>query len=258
MPLLSHSPPRNPWRTQRRADHPRPRHLLEHEHEVPAVAFTPDGRHVLSASDDGVLKIWEWGTGKLVCPPLALGGAGLSLSVTLDGRRVASGGLMNDLPVFHLADWLAPALLEPDDLCLWGRSCPGSGSRHAGGELPLRAAEPEGRWVWRLLPGWPRPGPAAGAVPCPRCRQQSLLARGRAARSAGTGTRFPAAAAGRQRGTATTGRNRSWHLKHWARPDEPGRAASRRYSTHCSGGCRVTIFWSCQAGPAQTQWACSK
>jgi WD40 repeat protein len=119
---------------------------FEHDHEVHAVAFMPDGRHVLSASDDGVLKIWEWRTGKPVCPPLALGGAGLSLAVSPDGRRVACGGFMNELAVFHLADWLTPAALAPDDLCLWGEIVAGQRIEAGGGVTNLTAEEWLARW----------------------------------------------------------------------------------------------------------------
>src|SRR5207253_8250330 len=96
-------------------------------------------------SDDGVLKIWEWRTGKPVCPPLALDGAVQSLAVSPDGRRVAVGGLMKELPVFHLDDWLAPAALELDDLCLWGEIV--SGQRvEDGGVTNLTAEEWLQRW----------------------------------------------------------------------------------------------------------------
>jgi WD40 repeat protein/serine/threonine protein kinase len=119
---------------------------FEHEHEIGAVAFTPDGRHVLSASHDGVLRIWEWRTGKPVCPPFALGGAGLSLTVTPDGRRVACGGFLNALPVFHLDDWLAPATLAPDDLCIWGEIVSGQRVEAGGGVTNLTAEEWLQRW----------------------------------------------------------------------------------------------------------------
>jgi hypothetical protein len=110
------------------------------------VAFTPDGRHVLSASSDGVLKIREWRTGKMVCPPLALGGAGLNLAVTPDGQRVAVGGFLKKLPVFHLDDWLAPAPLEPNDLCVWGELVSGQRVEAGGGVTYLTADEWLQRW----------------------------------------------------------------------------------------------------------------
>jgi WD40 repeat protein len=119
---------------------------IEHEDEVLAVAFTPDGRHALSAGVDGVLKIWEWRTGKPVCPPLALGGAGLSLAMTPDGRRVACGGFMKGLAVFHIDDWLAPATLGPEDLCLWGEIVSGQRVEDGGGVTNLTAEEWLQRW----------------------------------------------------------------------------------------------------------------
>src|SRR5262249_58562339 len=119
---------------------------FEQHHEFHAVAFAPDGRHVLTANDEGVLRIWEWRTGKPVCPPLALGGPGLSLAVTPDGRRVACGGFMKELSVFHLADWLAPAALAADDLCVWGEIVSGQRVEDGGGVTNLTADEWLQRW----------------------------------------------------------------------------------------------------------------
>jgi hypothetical protein len=87
----------------------------------------------------------EWRTGKPVCPPLALSGAGLSLAVTPDGHRVVCGGFMKELSVFRLDDWLAPAPLELDDLCDWGEIL--SGQRiEEGGVTNLTAEEWLERW----------------------------------------------------------------------------------------------------------------
>jgi hypothetical protein len=111
---------------------------------------------VLSASDDGVLKIWEWRTGKPVCPPLALGGAGLSLAVTPDGQRVACGGFLSALPVFHLDVWLAPAPLGTDDLCVWAEILSGQRVEDGGGVTNLMAEEWLHRWsdFHRRHPEW--------------------------------------------------------------------------------------------------------
>jgi WD40 repeat protein/serine/threonine protein kinase len=129
-----------------RADPHHPKYTLVHEQEIRAVDFTPDGRHVLSAGDDEVLRIWEWSTGKPVCPPLALGGVGLSLAVAPDGKRVAVGGLVMELSVFYLEDWLAPDALEPDDLCLWGEVLSGLRVEDGGGVTYLTADEWRQRW----------------------------------------------------------------------------------------------------------------
>ncbi len=114
---------------------------FEHENEVHALAFMPDGRYVLSAGNDKALRIWEWRTGKPVCPPLALSRLCKRLALTPDGRRVACGR-----SVFHLDDWLAPAPLEPDDLCLWGEIVSGQRIEAGGGVTNLTADEWLQRW----------------------------------------------------------------------------------------------------------------
>jgi hypothetical protein len=48
---------------------------------------------------------------------------------------------MNELPVFHLADWLTPAPLKPDDLCLWGEIVSGQRIEAGGGVTNLTAEE---------------------------------------------------------------------------------------------------------------------
>jgi WD40 repeat protein len=129
------------WRTGRLVCPP-----FEHEHEANIVAFTPDSNYVLSTGKDKTLRIWEWHTGKPVCPPLPLGGAGQSLAITPDGSHVACGGQMNALPVIQLDDWLAPAALPPDDLCLWGEIMSGQRVEEGGGVTNLTAEQWLKRW----------------------------------------------------------------------------------------------------------------
>ncbi len=66
------------------------------------VAVTPDGRRVVSASDDGTLKVWDLETGQEVA---TLEGHGASVSgcaVTPDGRRVVSASWDRTLKVWEL------------------------------------------------------------------------------------------------------------------------------------------------------------
>jgi WD40 repeat protein/serine/threonine protein kinase len=127
-----------------------------HDHEVHAVAFTPDGRHLVSASMDAALRIWDRRTGMLLCPPLDHGGSWVSLAVTPDGRRVVCGGFLDALPVFHLDDWLTPAALEPDALCVWGEILSGQRVEAGGGVTNLTADEWLKRWrdFRRRHPEW--------------------------------------------------------------------------------------------------------
>jgi WD40 repeat protein len=37
---------------------------------ISALAFSPDGKRILTGSPDGTIRIWEVATGKLILPPL--------------------------------------------------------------------------------------------------------------------------------------------------------------------------------------------
>ena len=66
--------------------------------------------------------------------------------MTSDGTRVAVGGFMKEPPVFHLDDWLAPAPLEPNDLCALGEIVSGQRIEAGGGVTNLTAEEWLERW----------------------------------------------------------------------------------------------------------------
>ena len=86
----------------------------------------------------------RWGPRVVIPMGVVMTCAGLSLAMTPDGQRVACGGFMKALPVFHLGDWLAPPTLDPDDLCLWGEIV--SGQRIEGGGVTNLTAE---EWLQR-------------------------------------------------------------------------------------------------------------
>lgn len=67
--------------------------FVGHKHTVSTVAFSPDDRHVLSASTDGILRLWDVGTGQEVRQFTGHRGGVSSVAFTADGSRLLSGGL---------------------------------------------------------------------------------------------------------------------------------------------------------------------
>jgi WD40 repeat protein len=79
---------------------------------VTACAVTPDGRRVVSASEDQTLKVWDLASGRAVA---TLEGHALGVNacaVTPDGRRVVSASEDQTLKVWDLESGRAMATLE--------------------------------------------------------------------------------------------------------------------------------------------------
>ena len=76
---------------------------FEHVSEVVAATFTPDGRSVLSVSDDATARAWDWRTGKPVTPPVPIKGESRSLVITPDGKHAVIGEFQNELTVIDLS-----------------------------------------------------------------------------------------------------------------------------------------------------------
>jgi WD40 repeat protein len=67
------------------------RRFTGHKDVVLSVAVTPDGKYVVSGSNDNTVRLWELATGQEVRRFTRHEGAVLSLAVTPDGEYVVSG-----------------------------------------------------------------------------------------------------------------------------------------------------------------------
>src|SRR5437870_3831976 len=64
----------------------------EHKNLVHAIAFSPDGRSLVSASDDGTVKLWETASGMVRLTMKGHEGRVHAVAIAPDGRMFASGG----------------------------------------------------------------------------------------------------------------------------------------------------------------------
>ncbi len=78
------------------------RTLTGHSNRVNALAVTPDGKQVISASDDKTLKVWNLETFQEVSTLTGHSDWVYALAVTPDGKQVISGSDDNTLKVWNL------------------------------------------------------------------------------------------------------------------------------------------------------------
>ncbi|KYC40721.1 hypothetical protein WA1_24075 [Scytonema hofmannii PCC 7110] len=102
------------------------RTLTGHSSGVNALALTPDGKRVISASDDKTLKVWNLETGSLESTLTGHSSGVNALALTPDGKRVISASDDKTLKVWNLetgslestltghSDWVNALALTPD------------------------------------------------------------------------------------------------------------------------------------------------
>ena len=56
------------------------------------LAFSPDGRLLLTGSKDGQARLWDWGAGTLACPPFKHRDEVHAVAMTADGRYILTAG----------------------------------------------------------------------------------------------------------------------------------------------------------------------
>lgn len=99
----------------RAAEDRRPRLILGtgHAGEILAVAFSPDGRRVATASRDGSAKLWDPRTGSLVFTLVGTGGPVLAVEFSRDGGTLATAGQDGGAALWSTATGSRLALFQP-------------------------------------------------------------------------------------------------------------------------------------------------
>jgi WD40 repeat protein len=133
-----------------------------HDGPVLGAQFSPDGRYVITASEDGTAQVWEVRAGKSAGPPLRHDGSVLAAAFSPDGRTAVTAGADGTARVW---DFLSGRPLLPPlrhDGPVLGVSFSGDG------RLVLTASEDATARLWDATTGKPRAPPLRhrGAVRC--------------------------------------------------------------------------------------------
>lgn len=80
---------------------PSPRRLGQHDNLVLSALYSPDGRRIVTASQDGTAKIWMAADGTLVGDPLRHDGAVFCATFDRDGDRVLTGSMDGTVRIWN-------------------------------------------------------------------------------------------------------------------------------------------------------------
>jgi WD40 repeat protein len=126
--------------------------MTGHTSPVHSVAFSPDGRKIVSGSSDNTLRVWDADSRLSILGPLVCN----TDSVIWDGRKIVSGLWDKTLHVWD-ADSGSTIICSlqdaPDSVLLFGSACSANASMSPEGWIII----PPGRLLlW--IPALPQPG----------------------------------------------------------------------------------------------------
>jgi uncharacterized protein with WD repeat len=130
----------------------KPLGLLRHQDGVEAVAFSPDGKIVLTRSGEAV-RLWETATGKALGPPLQHKGKVRTVAFSPDGKTLLTGSADGTARLWEI---LPPVQGEPEVIQLFAQVVTGMELDEHGSIRVLAADE----WQARRRELQTRGGPA--------------------------------------------------------------------------------------------------
>ncbi len=90
------------------------RHVLGgHFNGTNALAFSPDGKTLASAGNDGKLKLWDWSTTRMLAEAAANQTAEMTVAFSRDGKQLASAGVGHKVRLWSVEQLKALPREEP-------------------------------------------------------------------------------------------------------------------------------------------------
>jgi len=112
---------------------------LQHAGGATSVAFAPDGKSLFTAGYDGVIRVWDLASGKLIGELKGAVGPLWSLDVSPDGSRIAASGEDRVIRIWTLAQPAQPLLLRGHERNVWEVRFSPDGKQIASGSFDATA-----------------------------------------------------------------------------------------------------------------------
>jgi WD40 repeat protein len=116
---------------------------LRHGKEVRHAAFSPDGRMVLTAGNDGVARVWETATGQPLTPPLRHSGSVPHAAFSPDGAWAVTTSVDGAARLWDLSPDPRPL----SDLLLLAQLLAGVQLDHEHSTVVLQAEQLDRMWT---------------------------------------------------------------------------------------------------------------
>ncbi len=104
--------------------------LHGHDGWIRSVAFTPDGKHIVSSGDDSTIRVWDISTGENIMTLRGHEGSVSSAIISPNGKQIVSGSQDNTIKVWNIGAELEstrfvghkekshPVAFSPDGRCI--------------------------------------------------------------------------------------------------------------------------------------------